>query len=155
MGVEIERKFLVKDDSWRGAVMDWFPIVQGYLATTEQVTLRVRIQGTRACVTIKGPMRGISRSEYEYPIPVMDARAMLAELAVLPVIDKVRYRVRWGAHVWDLDLFGGDNAGLALAEIELERPDEPFERPPWAGLEVTGDPRYSNANLARRPFSRW
>ncbi len=155
MGIEIERKFLVKDDSWRTAVEDESHILQGYLATAERLTLRVRIRGDCAYMTVKGPMQGISRSEYEYPIPMEDARTMLAELSVLPAIDKVRYRVRWGLHLWDLDRFAGDNAGLVLAEIELGRPDEPFELPPWAGLDVTGDPRYSNANLARNPFARW
>ena len=155
MGLEIERKFLVRDDSWRNAVDGEWRILQGYLATTERVTLRVRILGDSARLTVKGPFRGISRSEYEYPIPVEDAWTMLQELAVLPVVDKVRYRVRHGGHAWDLDVFSGDNAGLVLAEIELQHPDERFELPLWAGLEVTGDPRYSNANLARHPFSCW
>ena len=155
MGLEIERKFLVKDDSWRDAVEGESRILQGYLVTAERVTLRVRIRGDGACITVKGPVRGIARLEYEYPIPLEDAETMLRELAELPPIEKVRYRVRCGAHVWDLDRFAGANAGLVLAEIELDRPDEPFERPSWAGLEVTGDPRYSNANLARRPFGLW
>jgi adenylate cyclase len=100
-------------------------------------------------------MRGLTRSEYEYPIPAADGAAMLAELAVSPPIDKVRYRVRCGEHVWDLDVFAGANAGLVMAEVELGREDEPFLMPDWAGREVTGDQRYYNVNLARRPFRDW
>lgn len=155
MAVEIERKFLVKDDSWRAGALGESQIVQGYLATTERVTLRVRIRDASAYLTVKGPVQGIARPEYEYPIPLADARSMLAGLAVLPLVEKVRYRVRWGAHVWDLDRFEGRNAGLAVAEIELGHADEPFELPPWAGAEVSADPRYSNANLARHPFRDW
>ena len=155
MGIEIERKFLVKNDSWRGSVECEWRILQGYLATTGTLTVRVRLKEDAAWLTLKGPPRGLVRSEFEYPIPAEDAEAMLRELAILPVIEKVRYRVPYSLHYWDLDVFTGDNAGLVLAEIELTREHEPFDLPGWAGVEVTGDPRYSNANLARRPFKDW
>jgi adenylate cyclase len=155
MALEIERKFLVKNEQWRVAVEEEWRIVQGYLATTGTLTLRVRIKEDDAYLTIKGPPRGISRSEFEYAIPLDDAQAMLHELAILPVITKVRHRVRYADQVWDLDVFSGNNTGLELAEIELKRADERVALPPWVGAEVTGDPRYSNANLARHPFRDW
>jgi adenylate cyclase len=155
MATEIERKFLVNGDSWRDAVLSQERIMQGYLANNQNATVRVRVKGEQAFLTIKGAARGISRSEYEYPIPVSDAEAMLAELAVSPPIDKVRYRVRHGDQVWDLDVFAGDNAGLVMAELELEHEDQPFDLPDWAGTEVSGDPRYYNVNLARHPYKHW
>ena len=155
MATEIERKFLVNGDSWRDAVLSQERIMQGYLANNQNATVRVRVKGEQAFLTIKGAARGISRSEYEYPIPVSDAEAMLAELAVSPPIDKVRYRVRHGDQVWDLDVFAGDNAGLVMAELELEHEDQPFDLPDWAGTEVSGDPRNYNVNLARHPYKHW
>jgi adenylate cyclase len=155
MPVEIERKFLVKDDSWRAQVESESHIMQGYIAETPAVTVRVRVKGDRAFLTIKGATKGLSRSEFEYPIPVEDAVQILDELAVSPAIDKVRYGVRAGNHVWDLDVFAGENAGLVLAEVELSTEDDTFEMPDWAGKEVSGDPRYYNVNLARAPFQSW
>jgi adenylate cyclase len=155
MATEIERKFLVNGDSWRDAVLSQERIMQGYLANNQNATVRVRVKGAQAFLTIKGAAQGISRSEYEYPIPVEDAEAMLAELAVSPAIDKVRYRVRHGDQVWELDVFAGDNAGLVMAELELEHEDQPYDRPDWAGTEVSGDPRYYNVNLARHPYKHW
>lgn len=155
MATEIERKFLVQNDGWRDAVESETRIMQGYLAENPSSTVRVRVAGERAFLTIKGPMRGLTRSEFEYPIPPDDAEAMLAELAVSPPIDKVRHKVRHGAHVWDLDVFAGENAGLVMAEVELASEDEDFQLPDWAGAEVTGDKRYYNVNLARNPFRRW
>jgi adenylate cyclase len=155
MALEIERKFLVKKDSWRSHVESEARIMQGYLANNATATVRVRVKGAAAFLTIKGAGTGISRSEYEYPIPVEDAQAMLRDLAVFPPIDKVRYRVRSGRHIWDLDIFAGENAGLVMAEVELATVDEAFERPDWLGEEVSGDPRYFNVNLARNPYKRW
>ncbi len=155
MGQEIERKFLVVGESWRAAVESETRMIQGYLANNQTATVRVRVAGEQAFLTIKGMMRGATRSEYEYPIPPADARAMLAELAVSPPVDKVRYKVRCGAHLWDLDVFGGENAGLVMAEVELSREDEDFQVPDWVGREVTGDLRYYNVNLARHPYRRW
>jgi len=155
MGVEIERKFLVKDDSWRSDVESEAHLMQGYLADSDKATVRVRITGNVACLTIKGPTVGVRRSEYEYPIPLADAQAMLRDLAVYPAIDKTRYQVRVGRHLWELDLFTGENAGLVLAELELGSEDEPFELPAWAGKDVSDDPRYYNVNLARNPYQHW
>jgi len=155
MGLEIERKFLVKSDAWRADVESESHIMQGYLANNANATVRVRIKGDDAYLTIKGAGLGISRCEYEYPLPVPDAQGMLNELAVFPPVDKVRYRVRAGHHVWDLDVFSGQNEGLVLAEVELYAEDEVFERPHWLGDEVSGDPRYFNVNLARNPYKHW
>ncbi|MBK1703496.1 CYTH domain-containing protein [Halochromatium glycolicum] len=155
MATEIERKFLVSSESWREAVELEVPVMQGYLAGTSRLTLRARLQGDQGVLTIKGASRGISRSEFEYPIPAEDAKAMLAELAEYSIVEKTRYLVRFGAHLWEIDVFAGDNAGLVLAEIELSAEDEDFERPAWLGPEVSDDPRYYNANLARHPYKEW
>jgi adenylate cyclase len=155
MPVEIERKFLVVGDSWRAATESQSLIMQGYLTNQADATVRIRVAGEKAYLTIKGPGDGLSRSEYEYSIPVPDAVAMLTELAVSPPIEKTRYRVRAGAHVWDLDVFAGANAGLVMAEVELSAEDEVFMRPDWLGSEVSGDPRYYNVNLARHPYTQW
>jgi adenylate cyclase len=155
MALEIERKYLVINDSWRKRIESQAHIMQGYLANNDKSAVRVRVKGDAAYLTIKGATAGISRTEYEYRIPVADAEAMLRELAVFPPIDKVRYRVRSGGHVWDLDLFAGENEGLVIAEVELGAEDEAFELPDWAGDEVSDDPRYYNVNLARSPFKRW
>ena len=155
MGVEVERKFLVVDDIWRAEVTKATRIVQGYLARTGRVTLRVRVKGEAGFVTIKGETRGISRSEFEYPIPLADARAMLDGLADGPVVDKVRHLVPVGGHTWEVDVFEGANAPLVMAEVELGDPDEPFELPSWAGQDVSDDARYYNANLAQAPYSTW
>lgn len=155
MPTEIERKFLVTDDSWRSRVESEGRILQGYLAERDGVTVRVRVKNDKAYLTVKGPSEGAGRAEYEYPIPVADAEAMLRDLAMGPPLEKVRYRVRHGAHLWDLDVFGGANAGLVMAEVELGAENEPFEMPPWVGEEVTGDRRYYNVYLARHPYRDW
>lgn len=155
MALEIERKFMVKKESWRDDVESQIHIMQGYLASDDNATVRVRVKGDAAYLTIKGPTKGISRSEYEYPIPVEDAEAMLRELALFPAIEKVRYNVRSGKHLWELDLFAGENEGLVVAELELASEDEVFEIPEWAGEEVSGDPRYYNASLAQHPYKNW
>lgn len=150
MGTEIERKFLVSDDSWRGADAGT-RMSQGYLTQDPDRTVRVRVAGGRAWLTIKGRGEGIRRAEYEYEIPVSDARELLA-LCLPTVIDKTRHRVEFEGHLWEIDVFHGDNAGLVLAEVELahESVDPPL--PPWAGDEVSHDSRYFNSSLARRPF---
>ncbi|MGD8207320.1 MAG: CYTH domain-containing protein [Thiohalocapsa sp.] len=155
MATEIERKFLVNGEGWRDAVESETRVMQGYLANNQNATVRARVKGERAFLTIKGATRGVSRSEYEYEIPVADAEAMLHELSVSPPIEKTRYRVRCGAHLWELDVFAGENAGLVLAEIELGHEDESFEMPDWAGREVSDDQRYYNVNLARHPYRHW
>ncbi|BCU07128.1 CYTH domain-containing protein [Allochromatium tepidum] len=155
MAIEIERKFLVVGEGWRDRVGDATRLVQGYLTEDARTTVRVRIRGETAWLTLKGASRGISRLEFEYPIPVDDAETLLRELAVSPLIEKTRYRVPHAGHLWELDVFAGANAGLVLAELELERVDEAFERPDWLGAEVSDDPRYFNVNLARHPYRDW
>ena len=152
VGLEIERKFLVTD-AWRPEGTG-IRVRQGYIANGETLLVRVRRQDERAFLTLKGRTTGVSRAEYEYPIPAEDAEELLS-LAEAPPIEKTRYRIPFGAHVWEVDVFSGENEGLVLAEIELKREDEPFERPPWLGAEVSGDPRYYNSNLALRPFRSW
>ncbi|MGB8020510.1 MAG: CYTH domain-containing protein [Candidatus Nanopelagicales bacterium] len=155
MGLEVERKFLVVGDAWRAHVTEANRIVQGYLAQAGGTVVRVRVKGEHAYLTIKGTSRGIARSEFEYEIPVDDALAMLAEMAQGPVVDKVRHLVLVVDHVWEVDVFAGDNAGLVMAEIELGDPEESFAQPDWAGQEVSDDPRYFNVNLARNPYANW
>jgi adenylate cyclase len=155
MGVEIERKFLVVSDTWKPHVVSEKRIVQGYLAHTDRTTVRVRVKGEAAYITIKGTSSGISRSEFEYEIPVADAEAMLAQMAQGPVIDKVRHLIEVEGHTWELDVFAGDNAGLVMAEVELSDADEAFTVPDWAGLDVSDDSRYYNVNLAAHPFREW
>jgi adenylate cyclase len=155
MGTEIERKFLVRDDSWRAGVTAQRRIVQGYVAHSETVTVRVRVADTRATLTLKGASSGISRSEFEYPVPVDDALRMLDEFAVGPVIEKVRHLVPVGSHTWEVDVFARENSGLVMAEVELAAADEPFELPTWAGVDVSEDARFFNVNLAERPYQQW
>ena len=152
MPTETERKFLLRSDGWRlGAVGKAYR--QGYLST--RPTVRVRIAGEKGFITIKGAATGFSRPEYEYEIPVSDAAEMLETLCQQPIIAKTRYRVEHAGHIWEVDEFEGENAGLIVAEIELESPDTPFEIPAWVGLEVTNDPRYRNSSLVSYPYSRW
>ncbi|MCG8487950.1 MAG: CYTH domain-containing protein [Chromatiales bacterium] len=155
MALEIERKFLVINDKWKDSIIREAVIKQGYLATTDRATVRVRVDGDEANINIKGRTDGISRREYEYPIPLDEALELLDHLVSGAAIDKVRYKVRCGEHIWDLDLFHGANQGLVMAEVELGREDEAFVMPEWAGEEVSGDTRYYNANLVKHPFSEW
>jgi len=154
MGTEIERKFRVRDDRWREGVRGVY-YRQGYLQAERERTVRVRLAGNTGWLTIKGETRGVTRSEFEYPIPVEDATALLDGLCDQPQIEKYRYRVEHDGHVWEIDEFLGDNAGLVVAEIELASADERFSRPPWLGEEVSDDPRYFNANLVRHPWRDW
>ena len=154
MGVEIERKFLVAGEGWRGLApgeLFW----QGYLLAEPGRTVRVRLAGDRAFLTIKGATTGISRAEFEYPIPVVDARVLLETLCDRPLIQKTRYTIPWGDLVWEVDEFTGDNQGLILAEVELARADQAIALPEWIGAEVSEDPRYYNANLVKYPFCQW
>ena len=154
MGVEIERKFLLAGDAWRGlgqAVL----LRQGYLSSTRERVVRVRIEGHHAMLTIKGPNVGTSRGEWEYPIPLADAKELLDGLCEQPLIEKYRRRIMYAGMVWEVDEFLGANAGLVVAEIELHSEDQPFEKPDWVGVEVSDDARYYNANLIRHPYSQW
>jgi CYTH domain-containing protein len=154
MGTEIERKFLVVGDAWRqGAIGVLYR--QGYLCTTPERTARVRVAGDKGYLTVKGSRTGVSRLEFEYPIPLEDAQAMLDALCVRPLIEKTRYRIDHGGLVWEVDEFAGENAGLVIAEVELEREDQEVSLPAWVGKEVSADDRYANSSLAERPFSTW
>jgi len=155
MATEIERKFLLKDDGWRAAADHGVVMRQGYLLGSERASVRVRIAGARANLNIKSATLGVTRQEYEYPIPLDDAHEMLDTLCQTPLIEKTRYHVRHGEHTWEVDVFAGDNAGLVVAEIELGHVDETFERPPWLGEEVSDDPRYYNVCLVRHPYRDW
>ena len=154
MGVEIERKFLLRGDGWRGLGQ---PVLlrQGYLSSHKERVVRVRIEGGQAMLTIKGRTQGASRGEWEYPIPLADAAELLDGLCEQPLIEKYRSRIAVGAHVWEVDEFLGANAGLVVAEIELGSEDEAFDKPDWLGEEVTADVRYLNANLIRHPYTSW
>lgn len=154
MGIEIERKFLLAGDEWRDLAEGiWYR--QGYLLSQQERTVRVRIAGDKAFLTIKGASSGISRLEFEYLIPVEDARVMLAELCDQPIIEKKRHRIPYQGFVWEVDEFFGENAGLLVAEIELEDEGQEFAKPSWVGEEVSADGRYSNASLVKNPFSAW
>jgi CYTH domain-containing protein len=154
MAVEIERKYLVDVSIWRPAGAG-VAMRQGYLSRAPERVVRVRIEGDRAHLTIKGATRGISRLELEYDIPVADANVLLDDLCERPLIEKTRHREVHGGKTWDIDVFAGDNAGLVLAEIELAAEDEHVDVPAWATTEVSHDPRYYNVNLAKRPFTSW
>ena len=155
MALEIERKFLLANDGWRENVKDSFFLRQGYLNAEQRCSVRVRTSGPRAWLNIKGATVGAERLEFEYEIPLADANVLLDQLSLGPVIEKTRHLVEVGAHTWEIDVFEGENAGLVVAEIELEHADEPFEKPPWAGEEVTHDIRYYNTMLSRNPFRYW
>lgn len=155
MGTEIERKFLIGDDSWQAAADAGKVIRQGYLTTDPDRTVRVRRKGERGFLTIKGRSTGASRAEFEWEIPVDEADAMLDTLAMRPLIEKTRYTIQHAGHEWELDVFVGDNAGLVLAEVELESEDEAVTIPSWAATEVTDDTRYYNAALVKAPFTTW
>lgn len=154
MAVESERKFRVAGDAWREAVVESRRIVQGYLVGDRERSVRIRIAGEQAWITVKGSLRGISRAEFEYPVPAADAEAMLA-LCLPGVIEKIRHHVPHDGRLWEVDEFFGENRGLIVAEIELDDPGEVPELPAWIGREVTSDARYQNAVLAREPFQSW
>lgn len=154
MGQEIERKFLVVGDEWRSHASGQ-RYCQGYLPTQPGTTVRVRIVGPIGYLTIKGPTQGITRSEFEYEIPLSDAQQLLDELCDRPLIEKTRYRVEALGHIWEIDEFEGENQGLIIAEVELENAHQPIALPSWLGTEVSGDPRYYNSSLTKYPFSRW
>ena len=155
MAKEIERKFLIIDDSWKQSANRSVHIIQGYLANTDRGSIRVRISGDEASLNIKSMTLGISRTEYDYPIPLNDARNLVLNFCIQPVIEKQRYYVEVDRHVWEIDVFDGQNQGLVVAEIELKDPDEAFIKPPWAGKEVSDDPRYYNVSLVQNPYRDW
>jgi adenylate cyclase len=155
MALEIERKFLLRSDEWRAHVRSRVLMRQGYLSSGSRCSIRARTAGEFAWLNLKARRSGTTRLEYEYPIPRSDADEILNELCAGPLIDKYRHEIAIGPHVWEIDEFLGDNAGLIVAEIELSSEGETFERPSWLGEEVTADERYYNFNLAQRPFKTW
>jgi CYTH domain-containing protein len=154
MGEEIERKFLVTGEGWRNEAIGT-PYRQGFLSTDPERTVRARVAANKGWIAIKGKSEGARRAEFEYEIPVADAQRILDTLCMRPLIEKLRYRVTAGGHVWEIDVFQGPNAGLIIAEIELEDEHESFEKPAWVGDEVTGDPRYFNSSLVSHPYNAW
>ena len=156
MAREIERKFLVLDDSFKHEAFSKSHIVQGYICSERGRTVRVRIRDERAYLTIKGPSvnGGLSRYEFEQEIPLADAQQLM-QLCELGIIDKTRWLVKSGKHTFEVDEFFGDNEGLVVAEVELAYEDEPFEKPHFIGKEVTGDRRYYNSQLRVLPFNKW
>ena len=156
MSQEIERKFLVKDDSYKQMASSFSHIIQGYICRTTGRTVRVRLRDEKAYLTIKGPSPdgGLSRYEWEHEIPGREALELM-QLCERGVIDKVRYLVPYGGHTFEVDEFSGANEGLVMAEVELDAVDEAFERPPFLGEEVTGDRRYYNSCLTASPYKDW
>lgn len=161
MGIEIERKFTVVGDAWRAATEKSVRMAQGYLNDIgavqqgrQKASVRVRIAGDEAFLNLKSRELGHTRQEFDYPIPVADAEALLA-LCTGGLIDKTRHYVRYEGFLWEVDEFAGENAGLVVAEIELPSADTEFARPDWTGREVTDEPHYYNLALADRPYSRW
>lgn len=155
MATEIERKYLVLDDGWREHADTGQRVRQGYLAGSSRCSARVRVAGDHASLNFKGMTLAVSRREFEYEVPLADAKEMLDHLCTGPLIEKVRYRVPHGDHVWEIDCFEGDNAGLVVAEIELTDPDESFAIPEWVGREVSDKARYYNVCLIDYPFCEW
>jgi len=163
MGLEIERKFLVNGRPWRGK--RGTEMIQGYLVDLPWITVRVRIAGTRAWLTIKGPGKGAlvrARPEFEFGISRSDALSLLKifggrqrDSKSPQLVTKRRYRLNYRRSIWEVDVFSGSNRGLVIAEIELTSASAKFARPPWLADEVTRDPKYLNSNLAKRPFSTW
>lgn len=154
MGIEIERKFLVKNDNWK-QLAQGILYKQGYIPTKDGSTLRVRVIGDSGYLTLKGKTEGHSRLEYEYPIPVTEAEEILENLCQRPFIQKYRYTIPYDNLVWEVDEFLGDNQGLTIAEVELKKEDQEINYPDWVGKEVSGDNRYYNSNLVKNPFSQW
>lgn len=154
MPKEIERKFLVNNSEFKN-LSRGILIRQGFLSSDKERVVRIRIIEDKAYITIKGLSIGATRSEFEYEIPLNDAAVILNELCKKPIIEKYRYMIKTGNSVWEVDEFIGLNAGLIIAEIELEHENQTFDIPDWIGKEVTGDPRYYNSNLISNPFTKW
>jgi adenylate cyclase len=155
MSIEIERKFLLANDSWKlSPGMKSKIYRQGYLSTVTKHTVRVRTAGRKAFITIKGKRVGFSRSEFEYEIPFKDAQEMF-ELCEKPIIGKVRYIIKLHNVIWEVDEYFGENEGLVVAEVELKTKDQKIDFPSWIGEEVTEDPRYANSSLVRNPYKSW
>lgn len=159
MGIEIERKFLLKTDEWKAYVTQTHVIKQGYLQSgldaSQKSSVRVRISNKQANINVKSAELSAVRQEFEYEIPLHDAEQMLKTLCADKAIEKTRFYVPYASHLWEIDIFSGDNAGLQMAEIELTSLDEIFEKPDWIGAEVSHDERYYNNYLIKKPYCRW
>jgi adenylate cyclase len=155
MALEIERKFKMRDETWRQASTGSAHILQGYFARTPLLRARIRIYGDKGFITLKSEGATLVRHEYEYEIPKADAIEMIKRFSIEPIVRKVRYDVPYDGVVWAVDVFEGANSGLTLAEAELKSADQKLSLPPWVGEEVTNDRRYGNSNLARYPFVTW
>ena len=155
MGIEIERKFIPANNDWRTTKMQTTLYRQGYLNTDKDRTVRIRVAGDKAYLTIKGLVQDAQRLEFEYEIPVTEANIMIDRLCEKPLIEKYRHKIKHAELIWDIDEFLGENSGLIVAEIELEYRDQKIDLPDWIGMEVTGDPAYYNANLIKNPYKNW
>lgn len=155
MAKEIERKYLVINNSWQNKVVKKSVYRQGYMGSNKECSVRIRLSDKNANINIKSATLGVSRDEYEYEIPVEDANEMLDKLCTKPLIEKTRYFVKEDDYLWEVDVFSGDNKGLIVAEIELENIEQSFPVPEWLGEEVSDDPRYYNVCLVKQPFKDW
>ena len=155
MPIEIERKFLLADESWRRQADAGIKMCQGYLSNNSKSSIRVRISGDKAALNIKSATPGCVRREYEYAVPLAEAAEMLHDLCHETLIEKVRYHVDYAGFIWEIDVFSGLNQGLVVAEIELEDINQEFPRPAWLGREVSDEIRYYNSHLAAYPYCRW
>ncbi|KAF0247872.1 MAG: hypothetical protein FD167_2729 [bacterium] len=154
MAKEIERKFLIINEEWRELAIGTL-YRQGYLSTVPERTVRIRVVGEKAYFTVKGITKGLTRTEFEYEIPILDASQMLDGLCERPIIEKFRYKLDFAGLTWEIDEYLGENQGLIIAEVELEDESQSLNLPNWVGKEVSYDPKYYNANLVANPFSKW
>ena len=155
MGIEIERKFLLRSDRWQEQADQGTAFSQGYLCQAGPASVRIRIEGDKANINIKSATLGMHRLEYEFPLPLAQAEDMLQRLCIKPIIEKTRYHVMHQGKLWEIDVFAGDNTGLEVAEVELASEDEQIELPEWIGEEVTHEKRYYNVSLVHHPFKDW
>ena len=155
MALEVEHKFLLANDDWRNGIDHSVHYKQGYLSSSPMSSVRVRISDTHAWLNIKSATIGTHRQEFEYEIPLNDANDILDELCHKPLVEKMRHFVHHAGHIWEIDEFMGDNAGLIVAEVELSQIGESFAKPDWIGAEVTNDLRYYNNNLTKNPYKNW
>ncbi len=154
MGLEIERKFLLKNMQWKKDIISQRKIKQGYLNSTPESTVRVRIKGEKGFITVKGKMENLIRKEFEYEIPTHDAEELLV-LCQQPIIAKTRYEVLYHGYIWEIDEFENENKGLFIAEVEMKNADENPDIPEWIGAEVTYNRKYYNSNLIQHPYEKW
>lgn len=155
MAIEIERKYRISNDSWRDEVHESHRIRQGYLATTDRSSTRVRVSGQQATINIKQAIPGTTRLEYEYVIPISDAKELLDKLCERPLLEKTRHIIIHGDITWEIDEFHGDNQGLIIAEVELTSEKQGFTQPQWLGDEVTNEVRFYNVSLLSEPYCQW